>query len=299
MSCARGLAFIILILTAAAASGACVVNVDSQGHLAREEKRFEVSENPDVHLVTFDGSIEVHTWDRAEVLVEIEKRGHTSEAVESIQVAADRTGNRVQVEVRRPSGGEAFFGIGMRVSRRARIVATVPRKANVLARTGDGTIRIERVEGRVELRTGDGSVKGADLKGDVTVDTGDGSVTLQDVEGALDVTTVDGGVSVSGRLGSVRTRTGDGSVTVRAEPGSAMSDNWNISTGDGGIVVYLPSDFGAEIDAHTGDGRVTSDHDVTITAGKADRGTLRGRLGAGGRAITIRSSDGSIRLRIS
>lgn len=298
MSCRRGLAIVVLFMITAA-SGACVVNVDSQGHTAREEKRFEVSENPDVHLITFDGSIEVHTWDRPEVLVEVEKRGHTREAVESIRVAADRTGNRVQVEVRRPSGGEVFLGIGMRVSRSARIVATVPRKANVLARTGDGTIRIERVEGRVELRTGDGSVKGADLKGDVTVDTGDGSVTLQDVDGALDATTGDGGVSVSGRLGSVRVRTGDGSVTVRAEPGSAMSDDWNISTGDGGIVVYLPSEFGAEIDAHTGDGRVTSDHDVTMTAGKVDRGTLRGRLGAGGHAIKIRSSDGSIRLRIS
>lgn len=299
MSCRRGLAIVILVLSAAAASGACVVNVDSQGHVAREEKRFEVSENPDVHLVTFDGSIDVHTWDRSEVLVEVERRGHTREAVESIQVTADRTGNRVQIEVRRPAGGEAFLGIGMRVSRSARIVATVPRKANVLARTGDGAITIDRVEGRIELRTGDGNVKAADLQGDITVDTGDGSVTLQDVAGTLDVTTGDGGVSASGRLGAVRVRTGDGSVTLRAEPGSAMTDDWVVSTGDGGVVVYLPGEFSADLDAHTGDGRVTSDHDVTMSAGKIDRGTLRGRLGAGGREIKIRTNDGSIRVRVS
>lgn len=292
----RGLAILAVGLMA---SGACVVGVHSPGHTARVEQRFEVPEQSDVHLITFDGSIDVRTWDRGEVLVEVEKRGPTRDAVESIEVTADRTGNRVQVEARRPGGGETILGIGLHISRTARIIATVPRRANVLARTGDGSIRIDRVEGRVELRTGDGSVKGSALTGVLTIDTGDGSVTLQDVDGALDVRTGDGGVSVSGRLGAVRVRTGDGSVTLRADSGSLMRDDWDISTGDGGVVVYLPNEFSAELDASTRDGRVTADQDVTVGADKIDRRTLRGRLGSGGRTLKIRTGDGSIHLRVS
>jgi hypothetical protein len=289
-----------IILTAAAVlvSG-CVVGVDSQGFTAHEEKRFEVAGVPEVHLVTFDGSIEVRTWDRDEVLVEIQKRGQTREDVDSIEIKADQSGDRVQVEARRPQGGDVLLGIGVHISRSARLVATVPRRANVLARTGDGTIRIDRVDGRIELRTGDGSVKGSELKGAVTVDTGDGTVTLQDVEGALDARTGDGGVSASGRLDAVRVRTSDGTVTLRAEPGSAMSDDWDVSTGDGSVVVYLPGGFEAAIDAHTDEGRVSADREMDVKSERADRRTLRGRLGNGGHTLKVRTGDGGISFRVS
>lgn len=295
MSFSRGL---ILTVAGVAASSACVMNVESQGHVAREEKRFEVAAKPEVHLITFDGAIEVRTWDRNEVLVEVEKRGHTREAVDSIQVTADQTGNRVQVEARRPPGGERVLGIGFTVSRSARLIATIPRSANVLARTGDGSIRVERVAGRIELRTGDGSVKGTEIAGDITVDTGDGSVVLQDIEGTLDARSGDGGVSVSGRLGIVRVSTGDGSVTARVEPGSAMGDDWSISTGDGGVVLYLPGEFNADLDVHSDDGRVSSDHEISADR-STDRRSLRGRLGSGGHALKVRTGDGSIQLRVS
>jgi hypothetical protein len=58
---------------------ACTVTSDSRSHIAREEKRFTVSETSEVRLTTFDGSIEVRSWDRPEVRVEIEKRGPTKD----------------------------------------------------------------------------------------------------------------------------------------------------------------------------------------------------------------------------
>jgi hypothetical protein len=290
---------LVMLAAGTLAAGACGVNLESGGHVARVEKQFDVGRDPEVHLITFDGSIEVRTWDRDQVLVEVEKRGPTREAVDSMEVTADKTGNRVQVEVRRPLGDQTWLGLGFHVSRSARIIATLPRMASVLARSGDGTIRIERVEGRIELRTGDGSVKGIDLAGRVTVDTGDGSITLQNLAGEVDARSGDGGISASGRLSGVRLRSGDGSVTVRAEAGSSMSDDWDISTGDGEVSVYLPEDFSADLDARTGDGRVVADHEITVSGGRLARGVLRGRLGAGGKTLKIRTNDGTIQLRVS
>ena len=84
-------------------------------------------------------------------------------------------------------------------------------------------------------------------------------MTLEDVAGDLDVDTGDGSVSVAGKLATVKLHTGDGSITFRAAPGTSMKEDWSMTTGDGGVAVYLPSDFGAELDAHTGDGSIRNE----------------------------------------
>lgn len=297
------------LLAIATFGSACVVSVDSQGQIVREEKRFTVTGTPEVHLTTFDGSIEIQASDKAEVAIDIEKRGATREVVDGLEVKSSQTGNRIELEVKRPRA-ESFSGLGFHQSASARLIVSVPKDVNVVAKSGDGSITIERVNGRLELRTGDGSIRASDVSGELILDTGDGSVTVDGAQGRLEVDTGDGGVNVTGRLTSVKLHTGDGSIVYRAEPGTEMSDNWEITTGDGGVTLYLPTGFGAELDAHTGDGSIRNDLDV---AGQVEsnndedndedkeesRRTLRGRLGAGGKQIRVRTGDGTIRLRPS
>jgi len=282
----------------------CVV-VDSQGHITREEKRFTVTGSPDLRLVTFDGAIEIRAGDGKTVLVEIEKRGPTKESTEELRVEAKQDGDRIEVEVKRPAHEVVFFGVG-RMSPTAKLIVTMPREGNVTARSGDGSIRIEHVHGRLELKTGDGSIRATDIAGQLTLSTGDGSVTLEDVGGDLDVDTGDGSVSVAGKLTTVKLHTGDGSITFRAAAGTAMKDDWSMTTGDGGIALYLPSDFGAELDAHTGDGSIRNELGLKAEAEEdrdgdrdRDRRTLKGKLGGGGKLLRIRTGDGSIRLKTS
>jgi hypothetical protein len=105
-------------------------------------------------------------------------------------------------------------------------------------------------------------------------------------------------VTVGGKLTAVRLHTGDGSIVYRAQAGTAMSEDWEITTGDGGVSLYLPSDFGAELDAHTGDGTIRNDLSLEGGGtGEVSRRTVRGRIGAGGRQLRIRTGDGSINLR--
>jgi hypothetical protein len=75
-----------------------------------------------------------------------------------------------------------------------------------------------------------------------------------------------------------------------------MTDDWDLTTGDGAVTVYLPADFGAELDAHTGDGSIRND--MALGAGSDNsRRTLRGRIGAGGHQLKIRTGDGAIRIK--
>jgi hypothetical protein len=291
------------LLAAATLGSACVVSVDSQGQIVREEKRYTVSGTPELRLTTFDGSIEIQSWDKPDVSIDIEKRGATREAVDGLEVVSSQQGNRIELEVKRPRT-ETFHGFGFSHSASARLIVSVPHDTNVIAKSGDGSIRVERVSGRLELRTGDGSIRANDVGGELILDTGDGSVNVEGAHGRLEIDTGDGGVNVAGRLTAVKLHTGDGSIVYRAEPGTEMAENWDITTGDGGVTLYLPSGFSAELDAHTGDGSIRND--LGIVGGPEAEGdrhenrrTLKGRLGDGGKQIRIRTGDGTIRLRPS
>jgi hypothetical protein len=284
----------VFVLAAAAVGlSACTVSVQTQDFRSSEAKTFKVDGTPDLTLVTFDGAIEIRSWDRPEVQVQIEKRGSTQELANSIEVQAGQDGRRIRIEARRPAQGDAL--LRWNSSRSARLIATVPRTCDLLARSGDGSIAIERVQGRLELRTGDGAIKGYEIDGDVTVNTGDGQVNLRSVAGNVDVRTGDGGVEISGRPALLRVHTGDGGVRVSVDGGVAMSGDWNIDTGDGGVVLDLPAGFRARLDAQTGDGRVRFDRDLAaqITASD-DKRTARGSIGGGGPVLKVRTGDGGI-----
>jgi hypothetical protein len=299
------------LLASSVAATACVVSVDSQALVEREEKRFSVKGTPNLRLVTFDGAIEVRSWDKPEVVVEIEKRGPTREAVDALVVQAEQDGNKIAVEVKRPKS-ETFSGLGFHRSASAKLIVSVPQNTNLAARSGDGSIRVERVTGRLDLNTGDGSIRAAEVDGVMTLHTGDGAVHVDNGQGQIDVDTGDGSVEVSGNLTAVKLRTGDGSIVFRADSNVVMSDDWDISTGDGTVTLYLPSDFGAELDARTNDGGIRNELHVAQQA-EADnttdnsrrerdensRRTIRGRIGGGGKLLKIRSGDGAIRLRPS
>jgi len=269
----------IAVLAALLASSACVdiVGSDLGRYTEREEKHFAVTGTPDVTLGTFDGSIEVRPWDKSEVQVIVEKRGKSKSATDTIDVRAEHDGDRVTVEAR--IGDHHGLNVRFNDSRSAKLIVSVPAAANVLARSGDGSIDIERVDGHIQLRSGDGSIRARDVNGDLDVHTGDGSITL------------------GGKLTSVRARSGDGSVRIHAAEGSSAIADWDVTTGDGSVTLEIPDGFGAELDAHTGDGGIST-HDVTLSnvTGKIGRNSLRGRLGDGGHTLRVRTGDGSITL---
>jgi DUF4097 and DUF4098 domain-containing protein YvlB len=293
-----------------------MVSVDSQALIEREEKRFTVKGMPHLQLKTFDGAIEIRSWERSEVLVEIEKRGATREAVDALVIQTDQDGDRIVVDVKKPAG-ERFGGFAFHTAS-AKLIVSIPQRSDVNAHSGDGSIRIERVAGRLELETGDGSIRASDVNGDMTLHTGDGSVHVSGAQGQIDVNTGDGSVEVAGSLVAVKLRTGDGSIVYRADENTSMTDDWDISTGDGSVTLYLPPDFSGDVDARTNDGVVrnelragemraeASPENDAGSARRRDRDqdessrrSIRMRLGGGGKVLKVRTGDGTIRLRQS
>ena len=275
----------VLAIVASVTTFACVdlvgARVDNK-YVEREEKRFTTSAKPEVSLSTFDGAIEIRPWDKPEVEVIIEKRGVDKNAVSEIEVLSTQEGNRVSVDVKFAKSSGRHIGIHFGRSPNAKLIVSLPSSSDVLAKSSDGSIDIERVSGKVELRSGDGNIRARDLAGDVAVHTGDGSITLD------------------GKFSALRARSGDGSVKIHAASGTGAAGDWDVTTGDGSIPLEIPDGFNGELDAHTGDGRVHVE-DVTISnvLGDVRRNSIRGRLGSGGRMVKLRTGDGSITVRRS
>jgi DUF4097 and DUF4098 domain-containing protein YvlB len=271
-----------LTLAAALVFPGCIdlVGADLGRHVEREEKHFSVSGKPDVTLKTFDGAIEIRTWDKPEVQVTIEKRGKSKAATDAIEIRSEQQGDRITVEAR--TSDSRSFGLHFNDSRSARLIVSMPANADLSAGSGDGSIDVDGLSGRLQLRSGDGSIRGRSVGGELDVHTGDGSVTL------------------SGKLTTLRAHSGDGSVTIQADEGSTTGGDWDITTGDGSVTLAVPDGFGAELDAHTGDGGIhTQDLTVSNVTGQISRNSLRGRLGGGGRTVRVRTGDGSITIRRS
>jgi hypothetical protein len=278
----------------------CVVRVDSDGYREREEKRFTTKSRPTIQLSTFDGAVVIRGWDRDEISVEVEKRGPDKAAVETIDVVSEQKGDDVRVEVREKGAApKRSYGFGRFTSRSARLIASVPSGSNLIVRTGDGSIKVEHVTGRIELRSSDGSVTGTDLVGDIVAHTEDGAIKLERLDGKCDAASDDGSIEVQGRLDGLRVSTDDGSVVVKALSGSKVGRDWSLTTLDGSMVLYVPDALAADLDAQVDDGTVRLDSSIEFEKANDGRAknVLRGRLGAGGPRLTMRSGDGNIRLR--
>ena len=297
------------LLLAFALAG-CEVNLNSEGIVSRDTKKFTVTGIPEIELDTFEGSIEIHSWDRDEVEVEIEKRAMEQQLVDEMKVTAEQEGNRIVVKVGPPSRGDSFEGvqIGVHFSPSARLRVVVPRNSQLTAASADGSITIEDVNGKIVLRTNDGSVRGSRLNGEIQVRSGDGSIRFERAEGRLDLETDDGSITVEAKPTMLRVRTTDGAIRIEVEPDAIVSEDWDVQTADGSVVLTLPADFNAELDAETRDGVVRANHpglrdDKSDAAGREgreerddDRRSLRATLGSGGKTVRVRSGDGTIRI---
>ncbi len=236
-------------------------------------KTYNLSGKPDLRVETSDANIRVSTWDQNKIEAKvITSRYKIGEG--GIRIDERQTGNSVEIEVHYPHHN---FNVEWG-SHRVDVLIQMPR------------------EGNANLRTGDGKIEVAGLKGAMDLHTGDGSENLDNVDGKLHATTGDGRIQANGRFDELALKTGDGSVDVRAIAGSTLAAEWRLETGDGSVSLEIPPDLSATVDLHTSDGHI--DLDMPVTAeGKIRQNEIHGKLNGGGSLLTIRTGDGSIRLR--
>lgn len=257
-------------------------------HAGEWSKTYKVTGHPSLHFDTDDGAISIVSSNASEIQANIVAEGW--EIGKEIQITESQAGNSVDIRVRVPNFGGNLFSINRRS---IRVEIRVPRESDIDMHTGDGSVKVEYVTGRIQVDTGDGHISAQELKGEIRMHTGDGRIEGANLDGSLNADTGDGQINVNGRFDALQLRTGDGSVEAAAESGSAVAQDWSISTGDGSIRLRMPPNVNTELRAHTGDGRIRVDLPLTVSGGQS-KTDVRGKIGAGGSRLSLETGDGSI-----
>ena len=95
--------------------------------------------------------------------------------------------------------------------------------------------------------------------------------------------------------GVVEATTVNGSI-VATMGRSDWTNELEFNTVNGSVTLTFPGDLSTELDVKTVNGSIDSDFPITIS-GKVTPQNLRGRVGQGGRDLSIETVNGSIRLR--
>jgi len=253
--------------------------------------QYAVKGRPELRLSTDDGSVRVEVGTGSQIEASVTTEGYKI-APGEVTIHESQSGDQVTIEVRVPQQHHSFE----HGRRSVKLVVRVPPAADLDVRTGDGSVDVEPITGKIVISTGDGSITVAGLHGEVKLHTGDGSIKATGLEGRLRADTGDGHMNVRGRFDALDLRTGDGSIAAEVEQGSKVAEAWSLSSGDGGITLGLPEDLGAELEAHAGDGSVTVDAPVTVT-GTVSESAVRGTLAGGGGLLRVHTGDGSIHVK--
>ncbi len=241
-------------------------------HAEEWRKQYIVSGKPTVHIEGNDINVTITSWDQKEVDAHVIADGYKI-GPNNIRVHESQSGDEIRIEVRKPGG--TYFNFGYK--RSLQIEVNVPRESNLSLHTADGNIRVDGVSGELRLVTDDGNV---DANG---------------LAGKLDINTSDGNVKLSGRFDALNLRTGDGNVEVQASEGSTNASGWRLESSDGNVRLRLPSNFTADLDARTGDGKITLDVPV-LTTGNIGQNNIHGKINGGGAPLELRTGDGNISL---
>jgi DUF4097 and DUF4098 domain-containing protein YvlB len=233
-------------------------------------KTFTVGAAPELRIETSDANVTLRTGN----VSTIEARVYTSGwriGPGDVHVTDHQVGNRVEIEVKVPT---LHFNLG---NRWVKIEVTIPNTTKTDVHTGDGNIRADGLHGDAKLVTHDGNIEG------------------EGFDGVLDATSGDGNIRIHGKFTALNLRSGDGNIDAEVAPGSHMTTSWSVHTGDGGVTLRLPEGFAANLDAHTGDWRITVDFPVAAEGGIHDN-QVSGKLNGGGAVLSVHTGDGSVHL---
>ncbi len=193
--------------------------------------------------------------------------------------------------------------------------------------TEGGNIIVSHADNFVNVRTGGGQIDFGEVRGSVHAQTAGGGIRVMYVSGPMEVVSNGGSICLTRVAGAVQAATTDGTITAWINPdgpggpdgsstpskGSAsgsgnsvrLSGASQLSSGHGDILVFLPRNLAANIEAVVSSGdaqRIIADPAIhlAVQSGEgAAPGSVRvtGELNGGGAPLRLRTTTGNIRLQ--
>jgi Gram-negative bacterial TonB protein C-terminal len=177
--------------------------------------------------------------------------------------------------------------------------------------TDGGNITVGQAGSLVSVRTGGGQIDFGEVRGSVRAQTGGGGIRIMYVAGPMEVESSAGSICLTRVAGTVRAATAGGSIRAWINPDSPATGGGvvhlagvsQLTSGNGDIVVFLPRNLAADIEATVdagGERHIEADPALAMMiSGNRGAGSARGMiaLNGGGAPLKLRTTSGTIHLR--
>jgi TonB family protein len=177
--------------------------------------------------------------------------------------------------------------------------------------TAGGNITVAHAGGYVSVRTGGGQIDFGEVRGSVHAQTGGGGIRVMYVSGPMELESSSGSICLTRVAGALQAATSGGTITAWINPDSPpgggnvrLAGASQLASGNGDIIVFLPRNLAANIDAmvmNGGEGHIEADPalHLTMQASANGPGTVHGMavLNGGGAPLKLKTTGGKIRLK--
>ncbi|MHB8054485.1 MAG: DUF4097 family beta strand repeat-containing protein [Candidatus Aminicenantales bacterium] len=281
------------------------------------EEKFSRTENLDrngrVSIENISGTIEVRSWEKAQVQIDAVKVSDSSseerakENLDLVKIEIVNEGGTLRIETKYPESRH----IGRSLNVQVNYIVAIPDKASLRVKNVSGDIEILNVGGDLDVDEVSGGVKITGAGRSVECKTVSGGIVLNGATGEVNLRAVSGGITAGDVKGSIEAETVSGSVKLRnvreaasvraktisggieCETEILPSGRYNFDALSGGIRLTLPASATFEIDAETFSGHIETDFPVTLL-GKISPKQLHGTVGTGGATLRVKSFSGTI-----
>lgn len=228
-----------------------------------EEKTFELSKDGYVSIETYKGSINVETWDKAEVYVHVKIEADTDgwsrtdpeEQLENVKIKYDTSKNSVRIESKYDKSNN-FWGSENRALVHYKI--KMPKTANLEIDDYKSDTDIKNLQADIKMETYKGRVNITGLVGEVNLETYKGDAIIDFTE---------------------------------------LKNSCKLETFKGSMELILPSNSKFDLDIDT-DRKGDFDCDFDYSSnGRNREDIIRGSVNGGGPLVEFETSKGDLRIR--
>ncbi len=257
------------------------------------DKTFPLSAGASLNIENRNGSIEITTWDKEEVHIVAEKRMRPRSGSWLLRLVGIQSPNISSDEKAKALFSEFTINVGGDASGRT-ITTNYPAAENVDFQVTYRITAPKRV--RPTIDTVNGTVRVTDVEGDTSVETTNGSVNLAEVMGAIRVHSTNGRLDMANIAGAIEAQTTNGSVSVTTRPGAPLDGAIALKSTNGSIGVTVPSQASFDLELRTVNGSASCELPLASTL-EQSRKRLQGTVGDGGPQVTLRTTNGSVRIK--
>jgi DUF4097 and DUF4098 domain-containing protein YvlB len=222
-------------------------------------------------LKNVNGSVTITTWKEDKVDIKALKTTKGDpDKLKEVKIEVEATANSVSVDTIFPRGKNIRVSVNYEVK--------VPQGVNLRkVKSTNGSVYITGPVGHTNASTTNGRIELDGAKGTISLSSTNGRIEAVNIRGELDADTTNGTIVLEmlSFEDAIKAKSTNGSITLRVGSLEKVNADFNARTTNGSISLDLP---------------------VTLKSMKKSRRSLEGQIGQGGPEISLRTTNGSIKI---